>query len=253
MQISKPLVYVLIGARGGSKGIPRKNIAPVAGYPLIAFSIAAARLSKLVDRVIVSTDDREIAETAKRFGAEVPFMRPKELAGDRSLDVEFIKHAVEWLRDTEQTVPDFLVHLRPPVPAREPRVIDQAIKEIMADDTATSLRSAHEFLPPAFKLFRLDGPYCAFFGGELFRPSEEFFNYPRQRLPKTYHVNGYVDVIRPSCLLESGLLYGGKMRAFITGPAPDIDEPRDLAAAETELKKPEYAKLFGYLKGVQKV
>src|SRR3989344_7486157 len=102
----KPLVYALIGARGGSKGIPGKNLALILGHPLIAFSIAAAKLCQHIERVIVSTDDEKIAAVARRYGAEVPFMRPKELAGDHSLDIGFFRHSAEWFEEHENKTPD---------------------------------------------------------------------------------------------------------------------------------------------------
>ena len=242
-------IYALIGARGGSKGIPKKNIINVGGYPLIAYSIAAAKLSKFIDRVIVSTDSEEIAEVARRFGAETPFIRPKKIAGDKSLDIEFFDHAIRWHDNKEGTPPDYIVHLRPTVPVREVAVLDSAIAEILKDKKATSLRSAHAVTPPAFKMFYLDGDYCSYFGRELFKKGEEFFNYPRQQLPKTYHVNGYVDIIKTSEFLKSGLLYGQKMRAFETKPTPDIDDPEDLEAVAEALKRSEFGALFTYLKG----
>src|SRR5512135_1117225 len=106
-------ILALIPARGGSKGIPRKNIRNFAGYPLIAWSIAAAKQSKLVTRVIVSTDDEEIASVARELGAEVPFLRPAELAQDKSLDLPVFEHALQWLKENEGYQPDVVVQLRP--------------------------------------------------------------------------------------------------------------------------------------------
>lgn len=247
--MSKKSVYALIGARGGSKSIPRKNVALVGGYPLIAYSIAVAKLAKGIDRVIVSTDNNEIANVAKRLGAEVPFLRPAEISGDKALDIEFFKHALDWLKENEGKMPDLIVHLRPTIPAREISVVNKAISEMMSDSEATSLRSAEEVSPSSiFKSFSINDSYCVFFGKELFGSDEEFFNYPRQSLPKTYHVNGYIDIINCEAFLKSALLYGKNMKAFVTEEiAVDIDEPRDLAAAGEELKKPKYQGLFDYL------
>lgn len=248
----KKLIYALIGARGGSKGIPRKNIVPIVGHPLIAYSIAAAKLAKNIDRIVVSTDSEAIAAVAKKYGAEVPFMRPAKISGDQSLDVEFFRHALDWFKKNEERMPDFIVHLRPTIPVREVSVLDKAISEMLADKDATALRSA-EKVPPSliFKSFRLKDSYCEFFGKELFAPNEEFFNYPRQQLPKTYHVNGYIDVINARTFLKTGLLYGEKMRAFINEePAVDIDEPADLLKAAEELKKPQYNDLHNFLKSI---
>src|SRR5215216_3574890 len=99
-------ILALIPARGGSKGIPRKNIRHFAGYPLIAWSIAAANQASCVTRIIVSTDDEEIASVARQFGAETPFLRPSELAQDQTTDLPVFEHALEWLKDNENYTPD---------------------------------------------------------------------------------------------------------------------------------------------------
>ena len=142
--MSSEKVFAIIPARGGSKGVPKKNIRPLAGYPLIAYSIAAARLCSRIDRVIVSTDSEQIAELSRKYGAEVPFMRSPALAGNLSTDREFVIHALEWFGKNEAAVPDYLVHLRPTTPLRDPTLIDEAIAALMSDPEATSLRSGHE-------------------------------------------------------------------------------------------------------------
>ena len=111
--ISESKIIALIPARGGSKSIPRKNIYPVAGKPLIAHSIRQALESKYISRVIVSTDDEEIADVSRQWGAEVPFMRPAEFSQDQSLDIEVFDHALRWLKKNEAYEPELVVHLRP--------------------------------------------------------------------------------------------------------------------------------------------
>ena len=113
-------VLALIPARGGSKAVPRKNLQVLFGKPLIAHSIAHAQRAGRVTRVIVSTDDEEIAATARTYGAEVPFMRPPELAEDATPDLPVFQHALEWLRQTEGFSPCAVVHLRPTYPIRRP-------------------------------------------------------------------------------------------------------------------------------------
>ncbi len=112
----KPEVLAVIPARGGSKGIPRKNIRQFAGYPLIAYSIAAGLQAEMVTRVIVSTDDEEIAQVSRQFGAEVPFFRPTELAQDNTTDLPVFQHALRWLKEHEGYEPDVVVQLRPTSP-----------------------------------------------------------------------------------------------------------------------------------------
>ena len=116
--VDRAKVLVIVPARGGSKSIPRKNIRRFAGHPLLAYSIAAGRQAESVGRVLVSTDDAEIVEVARRFGAEAPFLRPAELAGDDTPDLPVFEHALEWLRREEGYQPEVVVQLRPTSPVR---------------------------------------------------------------------------------------------------------------------------------------
>jgi CMP-N-acetylneuraminic acid synthetase len=120
-------VLAVIPARGGSKGLPRKNILPLAGKPLIAYSIEAALASKLITRVVVSTDDQEIAEISRAYGAEVPFMRPAELAGDRAKVVDAINHTLRGLEGREGYKPRVLATLYPTHPFRTPEMLDELV------------------------------------------------------------------------------------------------------------------------------
>jgi N-acylneuraminate cytidylyltransferase len=117
-------VLAIIPARGGSKSIPRKNIRPLAGHPLIAYSIAAALEAHSVTRTIISTDDEEIAEVARRYGAETPFLRPAEFAQDNTTDLPVFEHALGWLMENEAYNPDIVVQLRPTSPIRPPDCVD---------------------------------------------------------------------------------------------------------------------------------
>jgi CMP-N-acetylneuraminic acid synthetase len=110
--MTKPEVLAIVPARGGSKGIPRKNIRLFAGYPLIAYSIAAGLQAQTVTRVVVTTDDEEIAAVARQYGGETPFLRPAELAADLTLDLPVFQHVLEWLAEHENYHPDAIVHFR---------------------------------------------------------------------------------------------------------------------------------------------
>jgi CMP-N,N'-diacetyllegionaminic acid synthase len=247
MPTSKKEILALIPARGGSKSIPKKNIIDLGGFPLIAYSIAVAKLSKRISRVVVSTDSEEIAQIAKHYGAEVPFLRPAEYARDDSPDIEFFQHALDWLEKNEAYVPGLIVHLRPTTPLREPALVDKAIEEIIADEKATALRSAHQSEYTAYKLFRKEGEYIHFFGREDFAEHEEYYNRGRQFLPKTYNPNSYVDVIRPEVLRQTGVLHGPRIRAFITERVADIDELRDLDFARETVRDTQYMPLLRML------
>jgi len=248
----KKEILALIPARGGSKSIPKKNIVDLGGFPLIAYSIAAAKLSRYISRVIVSTDSEEIAQISRKYGAEVPFLRPAEYARDDSLDIEFFRHALDWLGEHEGYMPDLVAHLRPTTPLREPAIVDKAIEEIIADKNATALRSAHESEYTAYKLFRKEGDYIHFFGKEDFAEHEEYYNKSRQALPKTYNCNGYVDILRPGTLKKTGMLHGPRIRAFISERIADIDHLRDLDFAKQLLQDEKYSSIIRWLKDKKK-
>ena len=241
-----PRILALIPARSGSKSIPDKNIVELAGHPMLAYSIAAARLSRFIERVIVTTDSPRIADIAREYGAEVPFLRHAEISTDSSLDVDFVSHALKFLDRTEGYTPDLVVHLRPTTPWRRPEDIDLAIQDMQADEQATALRSAHLFRHPAYKLFKLQGSHCKFFGaGDL--DEVEYYNLPRQALPETYVPNGVVDILLPRVLKETGLLHGPKIRAFITEETADIDAFEDLELANRTAGDPMYCELMRFL------
>ena len=137
--MSSQNVVAILLARGGSKGLPRKNILPLAGTPLLAYSIKSAMSSHYVDRVVVSTDDEEIASVAREYGAEVPFLRPAKLADDLATSEVALKHAVEWLRDNEGYETDIVVYLQVTDLYRTPAMIDQCVEALL---TAPQLDSA---------------------------------------------------------------------------------------------------------------
>ena len=220
------MVYSIIPARGGSKGIPGKNITPLCGYPLIAYSIRASLKAASIDRTIVTTDSAEIAEIAKSFGAEVPFLRPAAISGDKSTDYEFFKHALDWFEMNEGKVPEYLVHLRPTTPLRTAALIDEAVESFRSHPQATALRSVHEMSESAYKTFELDGDFLR----TVFSGSRELdaSNAERQRFPATYTANGCVDVLRTSFILQNGKIHGNSVVAFRTPPAMEVDTMADL-------------------------
>ncbi len=215
----------LIPARGGSKGVPGKNIKPLAGYPLIAFSIAVSQLSRRISRTIVSTDSDEIADIARTFGAEVPFLRPEEYATDSSGDIEFVRHFLDWIREKEGTQPSLIAHIRPTTPLREPFLIDDAIETLDTHPDATALRSVHEIRESPYKLMKIENGFLSgFFAGD---ERSEYYNLPRQNLPSAYQPNGYIDIIASSTVLKTGMLHGPRILPFITPDAGELDRPED--------------------------
>ena len=227
-------VLGLITARGGSKGIPQKNIRKVAGKPLIAWTIEAAINSKL-DRVVVSTDDQEIAEVSRSWGAEVPFMRPKELAQDDSPHMDVIYHAIQWLSEHEDYHPEYILLVQPTTPLRITKDIDGAINmviEKVADSVVSVSKSPiHPYLT---KRINVDGRL------------EDFVSKPkgylrRQDLPPAYALNGAIYLAHREVLLQKETWYTDCTYAYIMPPerSLDIDTPWDLQLADLILRDKE--------------
>jgi len=220
-------VIGLITARGGSKGIPRKNIATVAGKPLIVWTIETA-LASSVDRVIVSTDDDEIAQLSSKHGAEVPFIRPVSLAQDDSPHIDVLVHALEWLRDHENYCPEFLMLLQPTSPLRIPEDIESSIEiaNRINADCVVSVKQAQA------------SPYSTLVVSEdkklkSFIVDSEGYQ-RRQVLPKHYALNGAIYMVRSDVLLEEETLYPDRTYAYVMPPerSLDIDESWDLYLAD---------------------
>ncbi len=227
-------ILALIPARGGSKGIPRKNIKPFAGYPLIAWSIAAGLQANSVSRVIVSTDDEEIAAVAREYGAEVPFLRPAEFAQDRSPDLPTFEHALKWLEDIEGYKPDFVVQLRPTSPLRPRDMIDSAVKILVENPDADSVRGVVPAGQNPFKMWHFSGydkPMKPLLEVEAIA---EPYNAPRQILPSTYWQTGHIDAIRTTTITRKGSLTGSVVYPLVIDPryTVDIDTPADWAKYE---------------------
>ena len=219
----------IIPARGGSKGIPRKNIRDFAGYPLLAYSISAGLQAETVGRVVVSTDDGEIAEVAREFGAEVPFLRPAALAADNTTDLPVFQHALTWLAEHDGYRPEVVVQLRPTSPIRPPGLVDAAVRKLLAHDEADSVRGVVPAGQNPHKMWRLPG-------GErspmknLLRVDgiEEPYNAPRQSLPPVYWQTGHIDAIRTVTILN-GSMSGKNIYPLVIDPryTVDIDNLQD--------------------------
>lgn len=232
-------VLALIPARGGSKGIPRKNVLPFGGFPLIAYSIAAARRAATVTRVIVSTDNAEIAAVAREWGAEVPFLRPAEFAQDHTTDLPVFQHALEWLRAHEGQVPELVVQLRPTSPLRPHDCVDRGVDRLRASPAADSLRAVIPSQENPYKTWRIDpatGRLCPLLTVE---GVAEPYNAPRQLLPQTYWQTGHLDVIRTATLLEKNSMSGAALMPLVLGPefAVDLDTMEDWIRAEQRLER----------------
>jgi N-acylneuraminate cytidylyltransferase len=227
-------VLAIIPARGGSKGIPRKNIRNFAGHPLIAYSIAAALQSRRVTRVIVSTDDPEIAEVSRAYGAEVPFLRPAELAQDSTLDLPVFQHALAWLTANEAYAPDVVVQLRPTSPIRPVGLVDEAVRILLEHPEADSVRGVVPAGQNPHKMWRID-LQTGQMKNLLDVPGvAEPYNAPRQILPPVYWQTGHIDAIRPVTILEKNSMSGEVILPVMIDPryTVDIDSLSDWARAE---------------------
>jgi N-acylneuraminate cytidylyltransferase len=232
-------VLALIPARGGSKSIPRKNIRPLGGHPLIAYSIAAGLAAELVTRVIVSTDDEDIAAVARRYGAETPFLRPAEFSQDNTIDLPVFQHALRWLAEHEGYCPDIVVQLRPTSPFRRTLHIDAAVARLLERPDADAVRTVCAPFQNPFKMWRIrpDGLMQPLMSGEFREP----YNMPRQLLPDVYWQTGYVDAVWSGTILEKDSMTGERILPLVIDPSEwiDIDSPDDWRRAERLLESGE--------------
>jgi N-acylneuraminate cytidylyltransferase len=223
-------VVALIPARGGSKGLPGKNLADLGGRPLVSWSVRSALGAASVDRVVVCTDDEEIAAAASAAGAEVPWIRPAELATDDAPDLPVFQHALDRLEAGGGPVAVF-VHLRPTSPFREPGLIDRAVQLLIEHPAADSVRSVSPVAKTPFKMWFVDDD-------DRMEPvvgtwDEECFNRPRQQLPEVWTQDGTLDVVRAD-VVRNGSMTGRHVLALRhDSPLVDVDTAADLERARS--------------------
>jgi N-acylneuraminate cytidylyltransferase/CMP-N,N'-diacetyllegionaminic acid synthase len=214
----------LITARENSRRLPGKNLKPLCGKPLIAYTIDAALASLRLDRVVVSTDGAEIASVARQFGAEVPFLRPKELATDDAGSVAVMIHALSWLERHENAFPDALVLLQPTSPLRTGRHIDEAVAlyEAREADCVVAVSEA-PCRPSWMNTMDADGELRPLFQDER-----------KQTSSQVWSSNGSIWVLRRSSFLARGQIYGGRTFGYVMpqSEAVDVDTPWDFRLAE---------------------
>jgi CMP-N-acetylneuraminic acid synthetase len=200
------------------------------GKPMIAYSILDALASNLIDKTVVSTDSEKYAKIAREYGAEVPFLRPAEISGDKTLDIEVFQHFLAWIRGAGYEPPDLLVHLRPTHPIRNVSDIDKMIS-IMLDnprlDAIRSVAPARE-VPYKMWLFNDDGTMRPLAECDI----PEAYNAPRQILPKAYMQNACIDVVRTSTLEKKHSMTGDKIAGYKMQYDFDIDTEDDFIRAE---------------------
>ncbi len=225
--ISDKSILAIITARGGSKGIPRKNITPLLGKPLIAWTIEAAKKSKYIDRLILSTEDQKIAKIGKDYGVEIPFLRPKDLATDEAKSVDCMIHAIKWLKNNDKYISDYVMLLQPTSPLRTVDDIDTALEEIFKQkgDSLIGLCKVRKHPYWMMKIERgIITPYY-----------KKWVNYQRrQDLPDIYNVNGAIYIIKSTLLLKKKVFWSGKTIPYVMPEerSVDIDNKIDLKLAD---------------------
>ena len=243
-------ITALIPARGGSKGVHKKNIAKLSGFPLIAYSIAACKMSKRIDRIVVSTDNDEIAREAIRYGAEVPFMRPARYATDTSTDFDVIKHFLSKQGYCEGGGSnECIAFIRPTTPIRDPKQIDNYIdlyRNSAEYEDSTSARSAHELPESPYKCLKLGQKYFEGFF-EDFNGNKNYTNLPRQTLPKAFQPNGYIDLVKPETLVNHEQTFGSKVFPLITEYTLEIDTDYQLDMIRTRMRSGSPPDVLRYL------
>lgn len=228
-------ILCLIPARSGSKRVPSKNILPLNGKPLIAYTIEAARASQHVNRIVVSTDSEEIAVIARECGAEVPFLRPASIAQSDSTEMQFFEHALDWFAENEEYIPDLIVLLYPTSPFRKTESIDAAIEKMLAHPEADSLRSVRLCSEHPYKMWVDDGDYLQPFVDTADKNSHTL---SYQLLPTVYIQNASIYITRPQTIFEKGTPTGDIIVPFVMDEieSVDINTPLDFKFAELLMK-----------------
>ncbi len=217
-------VMALIIARGGSQRVPNKNIKPLGGRPLIAYSIEAARRSRYVDRVVVSTDSDAIAEVAVKEGAEAPFRRPAEISQGHSTELEAVGHALSWFRDHESYEPDVVVLLRPTSPFRAAATIDRGVELLLNDPDAHCVRTVALCSEHPHKMWVMDQDgrrIRSFVPLEQKLPEAHTLSY--HLLPTVYVQNASMDVLRPSNIWNLRSTTGTEIIPLVMDEMESID------------------------------
>lgn len=227
-------ILAIIPARGGSKGLPQKNIKPLLGKPLIAWTIEAVKNSKYVDRIIISTDDKEIANICNNFGVPVPFLRPKELAKDNTPIVDVVLHLLRYLKTTENYSPGFIALCQPTSPLRTSYDMDKAFEMLFANKRADAVISITEVSEnPYWMRVLADDNFIDYFLKHNYR------DYRRQDLPSVYIVNGALYICKTDIFLKNKTFTPERTIGYVMprSRSVDIDDIFDFKTTELILSE----------------
>tara|TARA_S200000501_G_C20782842_1_gene725848 strand:- start:567 stop:1298 length:732 start_codon:yes stop_codon:yes gene_type:complete len=223
----KNKIIAIIPCRSGSKEIKNKNIKKIFGKPLVYYSIFFALQCKFIDRVIVSTNSKRYKKICESLGAEVPFLRPKSISKDSSLDIDLFKHAINWLKKNENYESDLIVHLRPTSPLRRIKTLKKMTSILLKNKNLCSVRSLSILNKSPYKLWSIKN-------NNLINPIlknntlyNEPYNAPRQKLPNFYVQNAAYDVFRTK-IIKKNLISGKKIHGVLTEDLIDIDTIEDI-------------------------
>ena len=232
----KKKIIAIIPARSGSRGLRNKNIKLLGGHPLLAWSIAVCKKTKLIDYVLVSTNSTKYAKIAKKYKAQVPFLRPEKISSNLSTNYDMVSHALTELSKLKIN-PDVIVQINPTTPLRDPKLIDKAIKSFIKNKTGVSaLRSVHEMSETAYKTFEISSK-------KLLKPilkKIKFLdkvNMPRQIFKKTYAANGVIDIYSVPFIKKNRMLLGSKVVPFLTPFTTEVDSINDFKYLEYLVEK----------------
>lgn len=225
-------ILAFIPARSGSKRIPNKNIKLLSGKPLIAYTIEAAKRSKRINRIVVSTDSEEIATVAKQFGVEVPFLRPESISRSHSTEMEFFEHALDWFSKNENYEPDFIVLLYPTSPFRKPESIDKAVEVMLEHQEADSLRSVRLCSEHPYKMWVIEGKYLYPFVRNK-DPNIHTLSY--QSLPAVYIQNASIYITKPLTIRNKRSPTGDIIIPFVMDEIESIDINTELDFSFAEM------------------
>jgi len=222
----------IITARGGSRGIPQKNLRKIAGKHLIEYTINNAKSSKLIDKIIVSTDSEKIASFSKSKHVEVPFLRPKNLSKSNSNTIDTINHTINFLKTQENYIPDIITILQPTSPLRTVEILDKSIRLLKNSRVSSSILGVVKVKNHPFLCFEMKNSFL--------KPFKSDFQkyYQRQQFPDFFYPTGSIYTFWYKTLKKYGNIYGPKIKPLLINKedSVDIDTPYDLFEAEMKIK-----------------
>lgn len=230
------IIYSLITARSGSKGIKDKNIIDYNGFPLIYHSIKISKDCDSINKTFVSTDSEKYAAICKKYGAEVPFIRPKHLAEDLSTDYEVFEHFIQFLKLNNYIIPDAILHLRPTYPNRDLSLLNKCVSTFITNfKNYDSVRTVCKFDKLPQKTYYIQNETLIPYYKE-YNHIKEPFNMPRQLFPDSYIHNGCIDIVKTSTLINLKSMSGNKIYPIIMNEIDDIDNLEDLKRSKNNTK-----------------